>query len=79
MSEHEYMRYSLFHLDRQQAVTLQAQIKEMLVSAMFMKEGLKMIKPLIASGSEEKKGKVLIGTVKGDLHDIGKNIVAMLF
>jgi 5-methyltetrahydrofolate--homocysteine methyltransferase len=53
-------------------------VPEMLVSAMFMKEGLKLIKPLITSGNEEKKGKILIGTVKGDLHDIGKNIVVML-
>ena len=53
-------------------------VPEMLVSAMLMKEGLKLIKPLIARGDEEKKGKILIGTVKGDLHDIGKNIVVML-
>ena len=53
-------------------------VPEMLVSAMLMKEGLKLIKPLIASGDEEKKGKILIGTVKGDLHDIGKNIVVMM-
>lgn len=53
-------------------------VPEMLVSALFMKEGLKLIKPLIASGSEDKRGTILIGTVKGDLHDIGKNIVAML-
>jgi 5-methyltetrahydrofolate--homocysteine methyltransferase len=53
-------------------------VPEMLVSAMLMKEGLKLIKPLIASGNEEKRGKILIGTVKGDLHDIGKNIVVML-
>lgn len=53
-------------------------VPEMLVSAMFMKEGLKLIKPLLVSGTEEKKGKILIGTVKGDLHDIGKNIVVML-
>ncbi|MCB2148959.1 MAG: corrinoid protein [Deltaproteobacteria bacterium] len=53
-------------------------VPEMLVSAMLMKQGLKLIKPLIAGGSDEKKGKVLIGTVKGDLHDIGKNIVVML-
>jgi len=53
-------------------------VPEMLVSAMLMKKGLKLIKPLIASGGEDKKGTVLIGTVKGDLHDIGKNIVVML-
>ena len=53
-------------------------VPEMLVSAMFMKEGLKLIKPLIATGSEDKQGTILIGTVKGDLHDIGKNIVVML-
>ena len=54
-------------------------VPEMLVSALLMKEGLKLIKPLIANGSEDKKGTIIIGTVKGDLHDIGKNIVAMLF
>ena len=53
-------------------------VPEMLVSAMFMKEGLNLIKPLIATGSEDIQGTILIGTVKGDLHDIGKNIVVML-
>jgi 5-methyltetrahydrofolate--homocysteine methyltransferase len=53
-------------------------VPEMLVSAMLMKKGLELIKPLIASGGEDNKGTVLIGTVKGDLHDIGKNIVVML-
>lgn len=53
-------------------------IPEVLISAKAMSSGLKILKPLLAEANVESKGKVVIGTVKGDLHDIGKNIVAML-
>lgn len=43
-----------------------------------MKAGMELLKSLLAEANVESKGKVVIGTVKGDLHDIGKNIVAML-
>ena len=53
-------------------------IPEVLVSARAMNMGLEMIKPLLAKAKVKAKGKVVIGTVRGDLHDIGKNIVAMM-
>ena len=53
-------------------------IPEVLISARAMNSGLEIIKPLLAESEVESKGKVVIGTVKGDLHDIGKNIVSML-
>ena len=53
-------------------------IPEVLISAKSMNIGLEILKPLLAEAGVESKGKVVIGTVKGDLHDIGKNIVAML-
>ncbi len=53
-------------------------IPEVLISAKSMYSGLGIIKPLLAESNVQSKGKVVIGTVKGDLHDIGKNIVAML-
>ncbi len=53
-------------------------IPEVLISAKAMSCGLEILKPLLAEANVKSKGKVVIGTVKGDLHDIGKNIVAML-
>ncbi len=53
-------------------------IPEVLISARSMHSGLDILKPLLAEANVQSKGKVVIGTVKGDLHDIGKNIVAML-
>jgi 5-methyltetrahydrofolate--homocysteine methyltransferase len=53
-------------------------IPEVLVSARAMNMGLEIIKPLLAKANVKAKGKVVIGTVRGDLHDIGKNIVAMM-
>ncbi len=43
-----------------------------------MNEGLRILDPYLASGERELKGKILIGTVRGDLHDIGKNMVATM-
>jgi 5-methyltetrahydrofolate--homocysteine methyltransferase len=53
-------------------------IPEVLMSAKAMKAGMEVIKPLLAKGEVKKLGSVVIGTAKGDLHDIGKNLVAML-
>ncbi len=53
-------------------------VPEMLMAAQVMKMGLEILKPHLSAGSAESKGTVVIGTVKGDLHDIGKNLVAMM-
>lgn len=53
-------------------------VPEMLMAAKAMKAGLDVLKPLLAQGEGEKKGTIIIGTVKGDLHDIGKNLVSMM-
>ncbi|AOY58298.1 cobalamin B12-binding domain-containing protein [Desulfococcus multivorans] len=53
-------------------------VPEMLMAAQAMKSGLEILKPHLAEGAAESKGTVVIGTVKGDLHDIGKNLVAMM-
>jgi len=52
-------------------------VPEMLVSARAMQKGLEVIKPLLVKSGVKPIGKVVIGTVKGDLHDIGKNLVVM--
>ena len=53
-------------------------VPEMLVAARAMKKGVEVLKPHLASRSAGAAGKVIIGTVAGDLHDIGKNLVAMM-
>ena len=53
-------------------------VPEMLVSAVTMKKGLDLIKPLLGARKTESRGTILMGTVKGDLHDIGKNLVIMI-
>ena len=53
-------------------------VPEMLVSAVTMKKGLDLIKPLLKGDEEQTKGKVILCTVRGDQHDIGKNLVAMM-
>ncbi len=53
-------------------------VPEMLVAARAMQQGLGIIKPQLVEGGSTPMGKVIIGTVKGDLHDIGKNLVAMM-
>lgn len=53
-------------------------VPEMLVSARAMQSGLTLLKPYLAEAGASSSGKVVIGTVKGDLHDIGKNLVAMM-
>jgi len=53
-------------------------VPEMLVAAVTMKKGLEIIKPLLQGDDSQPKGTILMGTVKGDLHDIGKNLVIMM-
>ncbi len=53
-------------------------VPEVLMAARAMHGGMDLIKPLIADVDIPTKGKVVIGTVKGDLHDIGKNLVGMM-
>lgn len=53
-------------------------VPEMLVAAHAMQSGMGLLKPYLQKGNVESKGKVAIGTVKGDLHDIGKNLVAIM-
>jgi 5-methyltetrahydrofolate--homocysteine methyltransferase len=53
-------------------------VPEMLISVRAMKEGLKLLKPLLVEADVKPAGKVVAGTVKGDLHDIGKNLVCMM-
>jgi len=53
-------------------------VPELLLAARAMKSGLELLRPLLAAGGVEPVGRVAIGTVKGDLHDIGKNLVAAM-
>ncbi|MBM4170912.1 MAG: cobalamin-binding protein [Ignavibacteria bacterium] len=53
-------------------------VPQVLVSARAMKTAMKILEPLMIKGNIKSKGKILIGTVKGDVHDIGKNIVATM-
>jgi methanogenic corrinoid protein MtbC1 len=53
-------------------------VPEVLLSANAMKSGMEILRPLLAETGAEPIGKVVIGTVKGDIHDIGKNLVAMM-
>ena len=53
-------------------------VPEMLVAAKAMKKGVDVLKPYLAEGEAGANGKVIIGTVQGDLHDIGKNLVALM-
>jgi 5-methyltetrahydrofolate--homocysteine methyltransferase len=53
-------------------------VPEMLASALTMKLGLAKVKPLLTSEDQPSRGTILMGTVRGDMHDIGKNIVNMM-
>lgn len=53
-------------------------VPQVLLAARAMKTSMEMLKPLISEGDVEYLGRVVIGTAKGDLHDIGKNLVAMM-
>lgn len=56
----------------------EAYVPEMLIAARAMQAGLDLLDPLLTESGHEPLGIVAIGTVKGDLHDIGKNLVAMM-
>ena len=53
-------------------------VPEMLVAARAMKKGVEVLKPHLSSGSTGSNGKLILATVAGDLHDIGKNLVGMM-
>ena len=53
-------------------------VPEVLLAANAMKAGMAILRPLLAETGAPKMGKMVIGTVKGDIHDIGKNLVAMM-
>jgi 5-methyltetrahydrofolate--homocysteine methyltransferase len=53
-------------------------VPEMLVAARAMQAGLGLLKPHLVEANVQSTGKVVVGTVKGDLHDIGKNLVSMM-
>jgi len=53
-------------------------IPEMLIAARAMQAGVRLLKPHLAEGASKAAGRIAIGTVKGDLHDLGKNLVAMM-
>jgi len=53
-------------------------VPEVLVAARAMKAGTEILKPMLAAENVQSRGVVAIGTVKGDLHDIGKNLVGMM-
>jgi len=54
-------------------------VPEVLMAANAMKAGMAILRPLLAETGAEPVGKAVIGTVKGDIHDIGKNLVAMMW
>lgn len=53
-------------------------VPEMLIAARAMQAGLSIIEPVLAQANHKPRGKIAVGTVKGDLHDIGKNLVAIM-
>ncbi len=53
-------------------------VPEVLLAANSMKGGMEILRPLLAETGVEPIGKIVIGTVKGDIHDIGKNLVSMM-
>jgi 5-methyltetrahydrofolate--homocysteine methyltransferase len=53
-------------------------VPEVLLAAKSMQQAMQLLKPHLIKGGIESRGKVVVGTVRGDLHDIGKNLVAMM-
>jgi len=53
-------------------------VPEVLMAAKAMKGGMEIVQPLLVEGEREEAGRVVLGTVAGDLHDIGKNLVGMM-
>jgi methanogenic corrinoid protein MtbC1 len=56
----------------------QVYVPEVLIAARAMNAGIALLRPLLVKSGVKSKGKVVLGTVKGDLHDIGKNLVKMM-
>jgi len=54
-------------------------VPEVLIAARAMNKAMEILEPKLVAAGVKPKGKIVIGTVKGDLHDIGKNLVAMMF
>lgn len=54
-------------------------VPEVLIAARAMNAGMEILKPVLVSSNTKSKGKAVLGTVKGDLHDIGKNLVKIMF
>ena len=57
----------------------EAYVPNLLMSARAMKGALELLRPLLRNNTAESRGRIVIGTVRGDLHDIGKNLVASMF
>jgi 5-methyltetrahydrofolate--homocysteine methyltransferase len=53
-------------------------VPDVLLAARNMKQGVEILKPLFSQESQKSKGKIILGTVKGDIHDIGKNLVSIM-
>lgn len=53
-------------------------LPEVLLAARAMKAGMDLVKPLLVTGDAPSRGKIVLGTVKGDVHDIGKNLVGIM-
>ncbi|MEF9968557.1 MAG: cobalamin-dependent protein, partial [Longicatena sp.] len=53
-------------------------VPEVLIAARAMNKGIEILKPYLSDENNEPKGKIILGTVKGDLHDIGKNLVKIM-
>ncbi len=73
----EYMITAMDEIGRQFEAS-ECFVPELLISARAMKAGLEVVRPLLAARGSKPVGCVVIGTVKGDLHDIGKNLVAAM-
>jgi 5-methyltetrahydrofolate--homocysteine methyltransferase len=56
----------------------EAYVPELLIASRAMQAGLELIEPILVEDGREPKGVIAVGTVKGDLHDIGKNLVAIM-
>jgi 5-methyltetrahydrofolate--homocysteine methyltransferase len=54
-------------------------LPEVMIAARAMNAGLEVLEPILSRGEVEFKGKIVLGTVRGDLHDVGKNLVSMIF
>src|SRR5512143_3429207 len=53
-------------------------VPDVLLAARNMKQGVEILRPLLSQEGQQARGKIILGTVKGDIHDIGKNLVAIM-